>query len=201
MVVLTARVLIHPFTRDQVAGLRAGDMVRVTGRVFTGRDRFHKHLAEGGRSPVDLKDGALYHCGPVVLRREGAWVVRAAGPTTSTREEPYLPKIIREHGVRLIIGKGSLGAKTAAACAEFGCVYLHAVGGAAQVLAECIQAVPAVHLLREFGPTEAVWEFDVKDFPAVVAIDARGESLLARVQAASRRALRRALRTDEPFLS
>ena len=191
MAILNARRLTYPFTAEQVSSLRVGQFVLVSGLVFTGRDRLHKYLFEGGKSPVDLRNGAIYHCGPVVVRHENSWLVRAAGPTTSTREEPYLPRIVKDHGVRVIIGKGSMGKDTEAACIAGGCVYLHAVGGAAQILARKVVEVKGVHFGKEFGLTEAMWLLDLKEFPAIVAIDTKGRNLLQRVQNHSRRVLRK----------
>lgn len=175
--------MIHlefPFTEDKIRDLKVGDQVAISGRVFTGRDAVHKYLHEGGKLPegVSFQDGIIYHCGPVVLKDEnGNWKVTAAGPTTSIREEPYQWQIIRDFGVRGVIGKGGMGDKTLAACKEHGCVYLHGIGGAAQVLAECITRVLDVHMLEEFGSPEAIWELEVKDFPAVVTMDSHGNSL------------------------
>ena len=183
----------YPFTEPNIKNLKAGETVSVSGLVFTGRDRLHKYLFEGGKSPVDLKDGAIYHCGPIVIRKEGSWVVRAAGPTTSFRQEPYMSTIIGQHHVRVIIGKGGMGEATRKACLKHGCVYLQAVGGAAAMLAASIERVAGVYFLKEFGPAEALWEFIVKDFRAVVAIDLRGRSLHKRVKATSKRALKEAL--------
>ncbi len=177
--------LTTPFTEEKIRELRAGDMVEITGKLFTGRDAVHKYLHEGGKIPVSLKDQIIYHCGPVVTKEKGQWKVTAAGPTTSIREEPYQADIIATHGLRAVIGKGGMGEKTRKACAEYGCVYLHAVGGAAQVLAACITKVYAVHMLEKFGSPEAIWELEVKDFPVVVTIDAHGRSLHAELQEAS----------------
>ena len=185
--------LIHPFTRDQVEPLQAGDGVRLFGRIYTGRDRLHKHLFDGGASPVPLADAALYHCGPVMMRENGGWKAVAAGPTTSIREEPYMAAVMARHGVRVVIGKGGMGDATARACAELGGVYLEAVGGAAQVLASCITRVRGVHFENEFGSAEAMWELDVADFPALVSIDAHGVNLHHRVEHESKRALARLL--------
>lgn len=200
MAVLTPIPLQYPFTDEQVRSLRAGQFVLLSGMVFTARDRLHKFLFEGGKSPVDLKCGALYHCGPVVVRKDGRWVVRAAGPTTSSRAEPYLPRIIKEQGVRVVIGKGAMGRMIEDACAAEGCVYLHAVGGAAQVLADKVVAVHNVFLGKEFGLTEALWVLELKDFPAIVAIDTHGRSLLRRVQQSSRRVLRKLMDAHERFV-
>lgn len=183
--------LRYPFSESAVRDLRAGDIVRVSGRIFTGRDRLHKHLAEGGACPVPLNDGAIFHCGPVVVPDGPGWRVVAAGPTTSVREEPYMAAVIRAHGLRVIIGKGGMGASTRAACERFGCVYLQAVGGAAALLARRITRVAGVHFMDEFGATEALWELEVEDFETVVGIDTHGRSLYDDIRAASADALRR----------
>lgn len=174
-----------PFTEDKIRSLKVGDMVEITGVVFTGRDAVHKYLHDGGESPVSFKDGIIYHCGPVVLKKKGKWTVTAAGPTTSIREEPYQAGIIEKFGLRAVIGKGGMGEKTRQACQKFGCVYLHAIGGAAQVLAEAIKEVQDVHMLEKFGSPEAIWELRVENFPVVVTIDAHGNSLHKDVEAQS----------------
>ena len=184
--------LEFPFTEEKVRALKVGDEVALSGRVFTGRDAVHKYLHEGGKLPegVSFQDRIIYHCGPVVLKdANGEWKVTAAGPTTSIREEPYQWQIIRDFGVRGVIGKGGMGPKTLEACREHGCVYLHGIGGAAQVLAECVTRVINVHMLEEFGSPEAIWELEVKDFPVVVTMDSHGNSLHADVMKASSEAL------------
>ncbi len=185
-----------PFTEERIRSLKVGDAVEITGVLFTGRDAVHKYLHEGGKLPpgVSLRDGIIYHCGPVVLKDEREeWKVTAAGPTTSIREEPYQWQIIRDFGVRGVIGKGGMGERTLAACKEQGCVYFHAVGGAAQVLAECIKKVRDVYFLKEFGSPEAIWEFEVEGFPAVVTMDAQGHSLHQEIFAASQAELAKRL--------
>ena len=188
--------LSSPFTESKIRALKVGDEVLISGILFTGRDAVHKYLHEGGKLPpgVNLRDGILYHCGPVVLKDEqGNWKVTAAGPTTSIREEPYQGEIIKQFGIRGVIGKGGMGDKTLAACKESGCVYLHAVGGAAQVLAECIKRVRNVYLLDKFGSPEAIWELEVENFPVVVTMDAHGNSLHREVFAASQTELAKRL--------
>lgn len=188
--------LSAPFSEDKIRALKVGDEVAISGILFTGRDAVHKYLHEGGALPsgVSFRDGIIYHCGPVVLEEgPGAWRVVAAGPTTSIREEPYQGGIIREFGLRGVIGKGGMGARTLAACREAGCVYLHAIGGAAQVLAACVTRVRNVYFLKEFGSPEAIWEMEVKDFPAVVTMDSHGRSLHQEVFEASKGELQKAL--------
>jgi fumarate hydratase class I len=152
--------------------------------MFTGRDAVHSHLMKHD-PPVDLRGSVLYHCGPVVAKEtpgEGprsdhvSWRVTAAGPTTSIREEPYQGEIIKRYGVRAVIGKGGMGAKTLAAMKEHGAVYLNAIGGAAQFYARAIKRVDGVSLL-EFGTPEAMWHLTVDEFPAIVTMDAHGNSL------------------------
>ena len=185
--------LRYPFSEESVRALRAGEIVQVCGRVFTGRDRLHKHLAEGGSCPVSLRDGALYHCGPVVVPQGEGWRVVAAGPTTSVREEPYMAEVVARHGVRLIIGKGGMGAATQAACMRYGCVYLQAVGGAAALIAQRVKRVEGVCFLDTFGATEALWQLEVEAFEAVVGIDTHGRSLFDEVRDSSRAELRKLL--------
>jgi fumarate hydratase subunit beta len=184
--------LSFPFTEEKVRALKVGDEVLISGVVFTGRDAVHKYLHEGGKLPagVSFKDGIIYHCGPVMMpQHDGSWKCTAAGPTTSIREEPYQWQIIRDFGLRGVIGKGGMGDRTLAACKEHGCVYLHGIGGAAQVLAECVKKVRNVYLKEEFGAPEAIWELEIVDFPAVVTIDAHGNSLHKEVFAKSQAAL------------
>ena len=183
----TEVTLRSPLSEDQVRSLKVGDVVLVSGRVFTGRDAVHAYLMKH-EPPVDLRGGVLYHCGPVVAKEGNGWRVTAAGPTTSIREEPYQAEIVKRYGVRVVIGKGGMGARTLAGLKESGAVYLNAVGGAAQFYARCIEGVDGVSLM-EFGTPEAMWHLRVKDFPAIVTMDAHGNSLHKDVEEASGREL------------
>ncbi len=167
-----------PLNEQDVRNLHIGDNVLISGTLYTGRDAAHKFLVTTPEEfPVSLQDAAIYHCGPIVIKQKGEWIITAAGPTTSARTEPYVADIIKNFGVRAFIGKGGLGQKTLDACQKYGCVYLSAVGGCAQVLAEAIIKVKNVYFYEEFGPPEAVWELEVKDFPAIVTMDAHGGTL------------------------
>ena len=177
------RRLQAPLTEEAVRSLAVGDIVLLSGTIFTGRDAVHKYLHQGGELEI-IRGGILYHCGPVVVEAEGGYRVLAAGPTTSIREEPYAAEIIERFGLRAFIGKGGMGERTRQALQKHGAVYLHAIGGAAQIYARCVQEVRSVHLL-EFGSPEAVWELVVADFPVVVTIDSHGRSLHQEVLAAS----------------
>jgi fumarate hydratase class I len=180
-----------PLKAADIRELKVGDVVLLDGVVFTGRDAVHKYLHDGGELDV-IRDGVIYHCGPVVLKEGGEYRVMAAGPTTSIREEPYQADIIKRFGIKAVIGKGGMGAKTQKACQEHGCVYLHAIGGAAQIYAQCVQRVLSVRL-EKFGSPEAVWELEVRNFPAVVTIDTHGNNLQQVVTDTSREAFVRAL--------
>ncbi|MGC4045807.1 MAG: FumA C-terminus/TtdB family hydratase beta subunit [Armatimonas sp.] len=187
--------LTTPIDESTIRSLNAGDEVLISGIMYTGRDAVHKHLASGGKLPegVDLNGSVLYHCGPVVVEKDGVYTVTAAGPTTSIREEPYQADIIEQFGVRGVIGKGGMGAKTLVGCQKSGAVYLHAVGGAAQVYADCILGVKDVYFKKEFGSPEAIWVFEVKDFPCLVTMDSHGNSLHKDVSDASLDKLKQAL--------
>lgn len=174
-----------PLSEADVRQLRVGDVVVLNGQMLTGRDAIHKHLSTHD-SPTDLNGAALYHCGPVMLKDEdGKWHVKAAGPTTSIREEPYQADILRKFGVRAVIGKGGMGKKTLAGLQEVGAVYLNAIGGAAQFYAEKITEVTGVDFLEEFGVPEAMWHLTTNGFVAVVTMDSHGGSLHAEVESSS----------------
>lgn len=192
---MSLKILNLPLAEADVRLLSLGDQVLLNGTLYTARDAAHKFLAGGGNPPelpegLDLRGSAIYHCGPVVIPQDGGWRITAAGPTTSAREEPYQAEVIRRFGVRAIIGKGGMGAVTREALKTQGAVYLSAVGGAAQVLAAAILRVKKVFFLEEFGYPEAIWCLEVKDFPAIVTMDANGESLHEQILEHSRPASR-----------
>jgi fumarate hydratase, class I len=173
-----------PITEEQIRELKVGDVVQINGMMYTGRDAIHKYLSDND-SPVDLSGQVIYHCGPVMLKDEdGNWHVKAAGPTTSIREEPYQGDIMKRFGIRAVIGKGGMGPKTLAALKEHGGVYLNAIGGAAQYYADCIKSVEGVDLMQ-FGIPEAMWHLKVEGFTAVVTMDSHGNSLHADVDQSS----------------
>lgn len=176
--------LTTPITEEQIRQLKVGDVVILNGLIHTGRDALHKYLVDHD-SPVDLEGGVIYHCGPVMLKdKDGNWEVKAAGPTTSIREEPYQADIIKKFGIRAVIGKGGMGKKTLQALKEHGAVYLNAIGGAAQYYADCITKVEGVDMM-EFGIPEAMWHLQVKGFAAIVTMDAHGNSLHEDVEKSS----------------
>ncbi|WP_284641129.1 fumarate hydratase [Paenibacillus silviterrae] len=174
-------VLNTPISEEQIRQLKVGDVVIINGPMHTGRDALHKYLMDHD-SPVDLNGSVIYHCGPVMAKdAEGNWVVKAAGPTTSIREEPYQGDIIKKFGIRAVIGKGGMGPKTLKALQEHGAVYLNAIGGAAQYYAECFKKVEGVDFM-EFGIPEAMWHLQTEGFAAIVTMDSHGNSLHAEVE-------------------
>ena len=183
-----AIVLQAPISEEQIRKLKVGDVVLIDGAMHTGRDALHKYLMDHD-APVDLNGAVLYHCGPVMLQDEEGWHVKAAGPTTSSREEPYQADIIKKFGIRAIIGKGGMGPKTLQGLKEHGAVYLNAIGGAAQYYARTVTHVDGVDFLEQFGIPEAMWHLQVKAFPAIVTMDAHGNSLHAEIDRDSKKRL------------
>lgn len=198
-----------PFTDEQVRSLKVGDPVLLSGVMVTGRDAAHKWMVETfitkNRPMQDddarvyqsllplLKGGVIYHCGPVVAGLDTKhYRFVAAGPTTSTREEPYQGDVMRHFGVQGVIGKGGMGPKTLTACQEVPGLYLHAIGGAATLIAQTVTRVIEVFKL-EFGVPEALWVIEIKDFPVVVTMDAHGNSLHAEVEQHSKQILEKLL--------
>jgi fumarate hydratase class I len=191
-----------PVSDDAIRELKVGDPVLLNGIMVTGRDAAHKWMVDTfikkTREPIGddldvyealkplLAGSVIYHCGPVVAGLDTKqYKFVAAGPTTSIREEPYQGMVMKHFNVKGVIGKGGMGAKTLAACQEVPGVYLHAIGGAASLIAQTVTRVIDVFKL-EFGVPEAMWVTEIKDFPVVVTMDSHGGSLHATVEAHSR---------------
>lgn len=177
-----------PVSEADIRKLKIGDEVLLSGIMVTARDMAHKLMVEEKPDflrPL-LENSVIYHCGPVVKQNEsGEWTFVAAGPTTSSREEPYQADVIDEYKVRGVIGKGGMGARTLAGLEKTGAVYFHAVGGLGTLLAQRVVRVKDVHKLDEFGSPEAFWVIEVKDFPVVVTMDSHGNSLHNQVREVS----------------
>jgi len=170
-----------PLLPDDIKRFRIGDILYLSGTIFTARDKAHQKLLMV-KSKKDLPFApsamALYHCGPLMKKTPRGWQVVTAGPTTSSRMNPFEDTLIKKYGVRFIIGKGGMDEKTQDALAKYQAVYTAFTGGAGVVAADAVVSVPAVYWLDELGMTEAVWVFQVKNFgPLVVAMDCRGNSL------------------------
>jgi len=180
------KIIKLPLTDEEVLSLKAGDIVSLNGTIVTGRDRIHKYLFEQRPRkediPFDLTGAVLYHCGPLMKKTEEGYKAIAAGPTTSIRVEMYEAAVMREYGIRGIIGKGGMGKSTLEALKETGSVYFHTVGGAAVYLADRIKKTLNVWKLEEFGPTEAMWLFEIEDFPAIVTMDSHGNNMHREIE-------------------
>ena len=178
---MNIRRLTTPLSEEDAGSLRVGDFVLLNGMLVTGRDRVHKFLfsekPDSKSIPFELKGGVLYHCGPIIKKEEQGYRLVAGGPTTSQRVEMYEWWVIKEYGLKGIIGKGGMGEKTLRALREEGCVYLHTISGAAVYLADRITRVVDGWKIEEFGEPEAMWLIEVEDFPAIVTMDAHGNSL------------------------
>lgn len=182
------RRLQVPLSDEAVRELRAGDPVELSGVVLTVRESGHRYLLEQEPPLLRqlLRNGAIYHCGPVVrkMKRKEDWKIVAAGPSTSFLLEEYTAPVIARYGVRVVIGMGGMGPRTLQACGQHGAVYLAAVGGTGSLLAQNVVRVLGVSKL-DFGTPEALWELEIKNFPALVAMDANGQSLYDHVARSS----------------
>jgi fumarate hydratase subunit beta len=200
------RELTVPISDEDIRSVHIGDPVLLSGIMMTGRDAVHKWMSDTfikkTRQPKGddlqvyeeikkiLDQGVLYHCGPVVsgiATKEYKFV--AAGPTTSTREEPYQADVMKHFNIRGVIGKGGMGPKTLKGCMETPGVYFHAIGGAASFLAQTVQKVLGVYKLEEFGVPEAMWVVEVKEFPVVVTMDSHGQSKHSTLDESSKQVL------------
>jgi len=174
--IISLKITEAGISESDVRKIKAGDIVEISGIMFTGRDAMHHHIMHH-EAPFNLQGGVIYHCGPVINKDDsGKWKITAAGPTTSSREEPYQADVMKKTGARIVIGKGGMGPKTLRGLEEHGGVYLNAIGGAAQYYAECIKEVLDVGCL-EFGTPEAMWKLKVEKFQAICTMDSHGNSL------------------------
>lgn len=180
-------VLTLPLSEKEVRALQLGETVYITGEFYTARDEAHmralEYLEEKKPLPVDFKERAVFHCGPIMRTLNGEWELVAAGPTTSTRMNTLEPEFIEKLSPRAIIGKGGMGKETLKAMKKFGCVYLSITGGAAVLAAKGIKKVNGVEWL-DLGMPEALWILEGDKFgPLIVAMDAHGNSLYENVEA------------------
>lgn len=191
---MTKYYLKTPISESEIRKLKVGDVIYITGVVITARDAAHNRalelLGKGENLPVDFNGLVVYHCGPVVRRIDDQWEIVAAGPTTSIRMEAYQADFIEKTGVRVIIGKGGMGSKTAEACEKFGAVYAIFTGGAAALASKAMLRVVKVEWI-DLGIPEALWVIEVENFgPLMVAIDANGENFYERVNREIQRRLK-----------
>jgi tartrate/fumarate subfamily iron-sulfur-dependent hydro-lyase beta chain len=163
-------------TDEDFTKLKLGEKVLLNGTIFTARDKAHLFFLEEDFEKI--RGGVLYHCGPIIKGDE----VISAGPTTSERLSKYTPAVIEKYGIKAIIGKGGMNEDVLLAL-KGKAVYLAAVGGAGVIYAKSMKLKNVYK--KEFGMAEAIWEFEVKDFPVIVAMDAFGNSLYDEVKSES----------------
>ncbi len=189
---MSKKKLHTPLEEREIKELHLGDVVYLSGEVYTARDKAHRRIIDyesrGKETPIK-KSSVIYHCGPLVQgsKAKDKWEIIAAGPTTSARMDESAPELIEKLRIRAIIGKGGMGILTREAMRKYGCVYFSMTGGAAVLAATCIKAVKAVYW-EDLGMAEAVWHLLIEDFgPLVVAIDARGNSLYDEIEEEARK--------------
>jgi len=178
---MTVIKLKTPISKEDVKKIKVGDILYISGTTITARDEAHiralEYLEQGKKIPVDFEGGAVYHCGPLMRKKDGGWEVLAAGPTTSMRMDSLEAQFIEKFKPSVIIGKGGMGKKTADASKKFGAIYCDFTGGAAVLAAQAIEEVKGVEWL-DLGMPEALWIFKIKEFgPLVVTIDSAGRNL------------------------
>jgi tartrate/fumarate subfamily iron-sulfur-dependent hydro-lyase beta chain len=193
---LTEYRLNTPVDDKTVSKLKVGDIIYLSGTVFTARDEAHMELIkDGAPEGLDMQGLALYHAGPVMKQEDGKWKVTAAGPTTSYRMETLEPDFLDKFPVKIIIGKGGMGPLMLAALKKHNVVYTSFTGGAGALAAKGLGEVRTVYYLEELGMPEAVWVFEAKDYgPIVVGMDAHGNSLYDEVNARAKENLERILK-------
>jgi fumarate hydratase subunit beta len=175
-------ILITPLKNKDIEALGVGDIVYVSGRLCTARDKAHQRALKEKSFPCDLSGSVLFHAGPAVKKTGKNWSVVAVGPTTSSRMNSLEPDFIKSFGVKAIIGKGGMDEAAAKALKENKCVYLSMTGGCAATAAAQIKKVVGVEWL-DLGIPEAVWVLDVEKFgPLVVSMDSCGNSIYADVK-------------------
>lgn len=184
-------------TSTVIAELRIGDVVYLSGRVFTARDMAHirimEHLKEGRHFVENLKGAVIFHAGPVVKIENGERKVIVIGPTTSMRMEPFSESIFGKLGVKALIGKGGMGENTQKALTKYGGVYLLSPPGCAVIQAKCVQKILRVHW-TDLGMPEAIWVLELKDLgPLVVAMDSHGKSIFKEVKEKALKRMKRIL--------
>lgn len=175
-----------PLSESDARSLELGQLCTVTGTIFTGRSRFHiRAIEEDIVPPLDFSQvNGFFHVGPVMRQDPDGWKIVSIEPTSSIRFERYGGDVVRKLGLRTLIGKTTMGPKTAAALAEVGGVFLSKIGLCGNQLAQQVKKIREVHFVDELGKTEATWVFEVERFgPFFVAIDAEGNSYFENLDA------------------
>lgn len=167
-----------PVSSEDIKKLHVGDIIYISGRVFTARDEAHHIMLKKKNIPFNPSNMGLYHCGPLMKKTNGRWKVVSAGPTTSSRMELFENKFLEKYNVKIIIGKGGMGKNTQKALQKYISIYASYTGGAGALAADKVEEVENVYWLDKLSMPEAVWIFTVKNFgPLVVAMDSHGKSI------------------------
>ena len=174
------KILTTPIKDEDLESLNAGDVVYLTGTLITCRDVAHRRLIEQGLDlPVDLKGGAIFHAGPIVRQKDdGEYEMVSIGPTTSMRMEKFEKDFIKQTGVKLIVGKGGMGAETQEGCVENKAVHAIFPGGCAVLAATKVEKIEGAEW-KDLGMPETLWINKVKEFgPLIISIDTKGRNLI-----------------------
>lgn len=174
-----------PLQEEDIKKLKIGDEILLSGVVFTARDKAHQFLLEEDFN--EMKNSVVYHCGPIIKGKE----VIAAGPTTSARLNKYTPALIKKYNIKGIIGKGGMDDSVAKAIKDKA-VYFSAIGGLAVIYAKKMRIKDVYK--KEFGMPEAIWKIEIEDFPVVITIDFKGNSLYKKVYQNSKKQLSKLIR-------
>jgi len=175
-----------PISEEDIRKLRVNDVLYISGTIVTARDQAHRRALEfykqGKPLPINLEGLAVFHCGPLMGKEGDKWIIVSAGPTTSTRMEVFEDEFIEKFKVRVIIGKGGMGAKTTEAMKKYGAVYGAFTGGAGVIAAQSVKDIKGVEWF-DLGMPEALWILEVEEFgPLTVAIDSHGNNLFEEVR-------------------
>jgi len=178
---MSKRILATPLRGEDLESLTIGDIVYLNGYLITGRDDVHQRLIKQHKPlPVDLAGLAIFHAGPImqeITDQKGKYRVISIGPTTSMRMEKLEKEFIGQTGVKIIVGKGGMGANTAQGCQEYKAIHTVFPGGCAVLAANCVEEVERVEWL-DLGMPEAMWVMRVNEFgPLIVSIDTKGNNL------------------------
>ena len=184
---MKTKTLTTPIQDKDLEDIQIGDILYLDGYLITARDQAHHRLVKLGRKlPVDLRNKAIFHAGPIMVpckEAKSGWKVVSIGPTTSMRMEKCEKEFIEQTGVKLIVGKGGMGPNTEEGCKKFKAIHCVFPGGCAVVAAECVEEVEDCQW-PELGMPESMWVMRVKHFgPLICSIDTHGNNLFAKNKA------------------
>lgn len=176
---MSKKILTTPIAPEDLADIKIGDVIYLSGHIVTCRDVPHRRVVQEGRElPLDIRGGAILHAGPIIRKTgDKSFEMVSVGPTTSMRMEKFEREFIAKTGVRLIVGKGGMGEGTMSGCKEFGAIHCVFPAGCAVVAATQVEQIESADW-TELGMPETLWKCRVKEFgPLIVSIDAHGNNL------------------------